>query len=303
MHFKNLKNRKAVLTVLGCMFTISAVVCGILFGVSYVKHKNAVADADAQVERADNIRDQMVTQPEESAAPGSDTDDSDPDASDGDIDGTSEVLSKYDIGQMEHHRDENLRERINFGKLDELIANEDVHSWLYLPDTPVDYLVMQGDEEEPLKYLWKDIYGDDSKTGSLFVRADDDINDDHMVIYGHRLKDHSVYFGPLLEFRDTDYADAHKYAYTYDRSKATKWELVYAVEGDESDPVYMYPYEKNSDEWRYLDEDIKNRAFWTNGQIGAEDNMLVLSTCSGPSVGMPQRLYLVYRDVCFWEYE
>lgn len=266
-------------------------------GLSVIGRMRAVSAADEQMEKASAMLAEVLV-PEEDGPDASGEALSDPD-----LISLKDADAKYAAGLEAHETDPYMRKRIDFDKLSAMVASDDVYGWLTVPETEIDYVVMQGTNEEPAKYLWQDMYGEKSKTGCLFVQgalgAD---RDDHTVIYGHRLKDHSLFFGPLLSFRDAEHAKAHSYAYTYDAQKVTKWELAYVCEGKEEDAVYYFPYAKGTDEWTFLDQDIAAKAVYENGNVGAEDDMLVLSTCSGRSAGRPERLYLVYRDVAYYVY-
>lgn len=258
-------------------------------GISLLARHNAVSKADAQMQKAADMLEQVLL-PETEGEEGNQTVN------------LEDIDEKYKLGLELHESDPYMRKRIDFTKLSELVESGDIHSWLTMPDTPIDYVVMQGTDEDPVKYLWQDMYGEKSRTGCLFVQGALPEEDDHEVIYGHRLKDHSLLFGPLMQFREESYAKEHTVVYTYDTSQVTKWELAYAVNGKGDDPVYYFPYEKGTQEWTDLTDNLAEKAHYAGEPVGAEDDMLVLSTCSGRSAGRPERLYLVYRDVAYYLY-
>lgn len=208
-------------------------------------------------------------------------------------------------GLKEHLTDELLYERVDFENLENVIL-EEVDGWLFIPGTNVDYVVMHGNEEEPYKYLWKDPHGNKSSTGSLFIKyeADAEEKDDHRLIYGHRLKDHSLYFGALLNYRDEAYAREHAVAYYYGRNRVTRYNLYSVNEGLETDAVYLYPYTISTPDYQWLIDDINK---YTTIKVSETEynparRMMVLSTCSGDMGGMPNRLYLVFEEDCYWNY-
>lgn len=301
-------NKKGVFIGAACVLAVAA---GSVFTVNAALRRQAYNAADSQMAKAEALSADMVSASEGEALSDEELADAyaaiDAEASEkkeyADGDSTFGDMDKEALGKKEHLSNEYMRERIDFGKLHDLIASDDVWGWIVMPDTPIDYIVMQGDEEDQSRYLWKDAYGDDSRTGSLYVHADSSGVDDHTVIYGHRLKDHDLYFGPLLNFRDGSFADSHKDVYTYDRGRVTHWELAYACEGQYDDAVYYYPYTRNTDEWDALASELSDKSFWRGTDFHEDDHMLVLSTCSGPGAGRPERLYLVYRDRCWWDYQ
>ncbi len=184
-----------------------------------------------------------------------------------------------------------LYNRIDFASLTG-VPPEDIYGWLYIPDTKVDYVVMKG--ESPAEYLWKDPYGESSKTGSLFLYPDIE-EDDHKIIYGHRLKDHSLYFGELMNYKEPGFAEEHDTAYLYKEERAERYKLCCVISGLESDMVYLYPFRKKTPEYELLVKDIEQRAETTIKTLDQEKEMLILSTCSGKRANEPFRLYLVFQ--------
>lgn len=85
---------------------------------------------------------------------------------------------------------------------DELSAvNEDVVAWITVGGTNIDYPVLQG--EDNLKYMNKDVYGEFSLAGSIFLdyRNKPDFSDNYSLIYGHNMDKHLM-FGDLALFKD-----------------------------------------------------------------------------------------------------
>ena len=175
--------------------------------------------------------------------------------------------------------------------------SEDIAGWLYVPGTHIDYIVMRGTADNDLKYLWQDPYGHASKTGSLFIRyGGDDGSDDHMVIYGHRLKNHKLYFGELLDYRNEAFAREHDKAYFYTKDgTVTEYYLRTVNEGLETDMIYSYPFKVNTSGYDMLIEDLGKTQVHCIEEIDNDREMLVLSTCSGDHSNMPDRLYLIFQ--------
>ena len=91
--------------------------------------------------------------------------------------------------------------------------NNDLVGWIQIPDTKIDYPVMQTPDSEDY-YLHRDIYGDYSRHGTIYVRESCDVfaPSDNVTIYGHRMKDGSMFFG-LTEYIKEEYYKEHKYIY------------------------------------------------------------------------------------------
>ena len=89
-----------------------------------------------------------------------------------------------------------------------LAQNPDTVAWIYMPDTPIDYPIVQGEDDD--EYLHVDFEGNYSlvSIGSIFLSASNssDFSDDISYIYGHRLNSGGM-FGSLLYLQDQDTFD------------------------------------------------------------------------------------------------
>ncbi len=85
--------------------------------------------------------------------------------------------------------------------------NEDLVAWIQIPGIGVDYPVVQGEDNE--YYLYHTFQKENNKAGSIFLdyRNHDDFTDRRVILYGHNMKDGSMfsnlkqYQGKRLIFR------------------------------------------------------------------------------------------------------
>ena len=91
--------------------------------------------------------------------------------------------------------------------------NNDLVGWIQIPDTKIDYPVMQTPDSEDY-YLHRDIYGDYSRHGTIYVRESCDVfaPSDNVTIYGHNMKDGSM-FGGLMKYKTKGADFYHHHAY------------------------------------------------------------------------------------------
>ena len=97
---------------------------------------------------------------------------------------------------------------IDFAGLEEI--NEDCVAWIYIEDTAINYPVVQGsDNSYYLKHL---IDGKWNSAGCIFLdsRVDSDISDRHSIIYGHHMKDGSMFRSIRGYTKEDGYYDKHK---------------------------------------------------------------------------------------------
>lgn len=78
--------------------------------------------------------------------------------------------------------------------------NEDFAAWLNIPNTKVDYPVMYT-PEEPEYYLRRAFDKFSSQSGTPFIGEDGNINSDMFIIYGHNMKNDTM-FGTLDKYKD-----------------------------------------------------------------------------------------------------
>ena len=93
-------------------------------------------------------------------------------------------------------------------------VNPDVIGWLYIPDTAISYPLVRGSDNST--YLHESYDGQATASGSIFVdyRSGAALTDDNTVIYGHNMKNGSM-FGGLKKYADADYLKAHRDVYVY----------------------------------------------------------------------------------------
>lgn len=90
-----------------------------------------------------------------------------------------------------------------------LKLNPDFVAWLTIPDTPIDYPVVQSDRSN--YYLHHLFTGEKSKLGCLFSlgNADYDKPSPNIAIYGHHLSGSDAMFSSLMAYKDRAYGEAH----------------------------------------------------------------------------------------------
>ncbi len=89
--------------------------------------------------------------------------------------------------------------------------NSECIGWLTIPDTKVNYPIMQT-KENPEKYLNKDFEGKKSNSGVPFVDYRCDLQKDNILIYGHNMKNETM-FGGLKKYKNSEYMASHKTIY------------------------------------------------------------------------------------------
>lgn len=175
-----------------------------------------------------------------------------------------------------------------YGKLYE--QNQDFIGWLTVEDTPIDLPVMYT-PADPEHYLRKNFYGDYDIGGMLFIDARCTLDpEDHVstdtIIYGHRMKNATM-FGPLKDFKDPDYCEAHTTVY-FDTLYRPGTYRVFAAflsraYDDDSDAFKYYDFieAENAAEFDAYLTNIQALSHWYDAENAPVfgDELITLSTC------------------------
>ena len=120
---------------------------------------------------------------------------------------------------------DNHKAQKGFGKIADIKAevglediyrqNPDTIGWVNVPDTKIDYPVMQT-KDDPEFYLHRDFNKEDSVSGTPFLAADSNVGDSegrgatwNWLIYGHNMKSGTM-FHDLLKFEDQEFWNSHR---------------------------------------------------------------------------------------------
>lgn len=88
------------------------------------------------------------------------------------------------------------------------------NSWIYVPDTNIDYPLVQGPDND--YYMYKDAYGNDNSAGAIFINFANSKNltDPKTVIFGHNMLDNSM-FTDLHKYNNDEWGSKHQDMYVY----------------------------------------------------------------------------------------
>lgn len=203
----------------------------------------------------------------------------------GEQDDRAEIVSESVPSQMT--TDILVREPEIMEKFKSLYAeNNDLTGWLFIPGTAIDYPVMQNADQE--YYLHHNFYGEEDRYGCLFVKdfADVDTPDTNFVIYGHNMKDGSM-FGELDEYKEQSFFQDHPLIYFDTLYEERTYEIMAVflsqVYENEENVFKYYEFYQADTEKEFLSfyESVMNLSLYETG-VTAEfgDTFLTLSTCA-----------------------
>jgi sortase B len=159
-----------------------------------------------------------------------------------------------------------------------LAINQDIVGWLSIDGTEVDYPVLQAEDNE--FYLTRNYKKEQTRAGSIFLdfRNRIDGTDRNTVIYGHRMKDDSM-FGGLKKYLDKKYLDAHPVIY-YDTLYGSYDLEIFSVYRTTADVNYIRTSFNSERDYAEFIEQSKGRSEYETGvHVSTDDRMVTLSTC------------------------
>lgn len=162
-------------------------------------------------------------------------------------------------------------------------------SWIYLPDTAIDYPIVQGPDND--MYLDKDAYGNPSKAGAIFINYANsrEMTDPKTIIFGHNMNDGSM-FTALHDYKNEEFGKTHTDAYIYMVDGSCKhYKLRYYLF---TEPLDEDIYVTNKSENPAITAAKLNERADIVYEPASGNNLICLSTCT----------FHEYRTVVVFEY-
>lgn len=176
---------------------------------------------------------------------------------------------------------------IDFDTLQE--ENSDIYAWITVPNTLVDYPVLQSDADTSDSfYLDHNMYKEYEYAGSIYSQKmnSTDFSDPVTVLYGHNMKNKSM-FGSLHYFEDEDFFEENEVFYVYMPGHILTYEIVAAYVYDDRHIMNTFDFTDEVEFQQYIDSILEPKSMTQNVREGAEitteSNILTLSTCNGNS--------------------
>lgn len=162
-------------------------------------------------------------------------------------------------------------------------VNRDVVGWIYFEnEDSINYPILySGDNEE---YLRKAYTGEEMVAGSIFIEGvnNPDLSDAHTLIYGHNMRNLSMFGKLRLYKKEPDYYKSHRYFQIITKDKVYRYQIF--AYGDNSlmtgdvYRVYNYPLE---DFYKFVEDTICKRSLVEcDIDVRNYDHVVTLSTCS-----------------------
>ena len=172
--------------------------------------------------------------------------------------------------------------------------NEDIYAWIYIPDTMIDYPILQHETDDSY-YLEYNLDGSKGYPGCIYTEHvnDKDFTDHNTLIYGHNMKNGTM-FRDLHSFADKSFFEEHPYVFIYTPEEIFVYEIFGAYKFTDAHILYNYDCYSSDGFASYLEmieTDYGTKGNFKDGvEVTGSDRIITLSTCVG---GEDDKRYLV----------
>lgn len=162
--------------------------------------------------------------------------------------------------------------------------NPDLVGWITVPDTKINYPVVQTPDSKDY-YLKRNFYGEDSSAGCIYVREQCDVfaPSDNLTIYGHNMKNGTMFYA-LRKYKKQSFWENHQ-TFTFDTLYERHTYQIIAVFKTSGTYGKGYPYHQfvdaaTEEEFNEFVEDILDMSMYDTGHTAEYgDKLICLSTC------------------------
>lgn len=160
-------------------------------------------------------------------------------------------------------------------------VNSEIVGWIFFENEDISYPVLQGPDND--KYMRTTYDGKSATAGSIFMDAasDGDFSDYHTLIYGHNMKNLSM-FGKLKYYRtDAAYFDEHKYFQIITENGKYRYEVIACKEVEETSALYTTYKTAGAGFYDFVAQEILSKnSIRPEAKVNSDSHVITLSTCT-----------------------
>ena len=173
-------------------------------------------------------------------------------------------------------------------------TNKDVYAWITIPGTEIDYPILQH-ETDNTYYLNYNIDGSYGYPGCIYTENmnSKDFTDNNTVIYGHNMKNGTMFAG-LHKYEDKTFFEENQKILIYTPEEELNYTIFAAYIYDDRHLLYSFDFAQEEVYASYLEE-IKNMRSMNalireDVEVTSQDKIITLVTCIG---NQPEKRLLV----------
>lgn len=167
---------------------------------------------------------------------------------------------------------------VDFAALESI--NSDCVAWIRIDGTAIDYPVVQGNDNSfYLKHLFD---GEWNGAGCIFLdsRVEPDLSDRHSVLYGHHMKNGTM-FSDIAKYKDQAFYENHTTGMILTPTENYRIEFFAGyVAGADDETAWKVTFATENEYADWLNETGDRSWFKSEVIPTAEDRVITLSTCS-----------------------
>lgn len=181
--------------------------------------------------------------------------------------------------------------------------NPDVIGWVNVPDTPINYPILQAHADDPEFYLHHDVYKECSLYGVPYLDASNEtyglLDSLNAVVFGHHMNDGTM-FAAFANYSDKSFADAHKniYVQTPDKQVVYEAQCVQIIDGTTLSKRTSFVDPTDYETW--YQEQINNSVV-TLGSSDIPESLITFCTCSYNRFSNERTLVLASPERIWWQ--
>lgn len=213
---------------------------------------------------------------------------------------SEEPLSESEQQTEEEQEEEPLVILTEYAELHE--QNPEMIGWIKIPDTDIDYPVMQSLDSNEY-YLQHNFEKEEDKNGCIFLDMRNDFinQDDNLIIYGHNMRS-GMMFGSLKNYLEEEFWRNHKTIQFHTLYEKAEYDIIAVclakVEYQDSDVFRYYNFLNAEDEAAFEEykqniEELK--VFSDELDMKYGDSLITLSTCN--NYVEDGRMFLVAKKI------
>lgn len=157
--------------------------------------------------------------------------------------------------------------------------NPDFVGWIHIPNTNVNYPIVHGKDNSA--YLTKTFVGNENPAGSIFMDCGNSgyWNDYNTVIYGHNMKNKSM-FAHVESYKDQTWYDAHPTGLLITEFGSFQLQFFAGYSAKTDSRAWELDFADDGAFTQWLETAKENSAFQSNITPTAQDRVVTLSTCA-----------------------
>lgn len=160
-------------------------------------------------------------------------------------------------------------------------VNPDIVGWLYFENEDISYPILNSGDNDT--YLRTNYLGESANAGSIFMDGSNapDFSDAHTLIYGHNMKDLTM-FGRLKYYKtDESYYEDHQYFQIITKNDCYRYRIISCKDVTDTDDIYMIYRDGNNDFCNFVNHAVTAGSYIVPPcTVSDEDHIVTLSTCS-----------------------